>query len=381
VNKNLMIIAGEASGDLHGASLINELKSIDAGINIFGIGGDKMISAGMIAQFHINEMAFLGFAEVVKHIPFIKKVQKSLLEKVAEEKIKTVVLIDYPGFNLSIAKKLKKTGVKLIYYISPQIWAWGKKRITKIKSLIDKMIVVFPFEEVMYNEAGVDVCYTGHPLLERIAEYDFLSKAELIDKFKLDPDKELLLLMPGSRKQEIEKIFPDCIKAASLICGKFNMQTVIACSENIEENIFDEFTGVYKFTIAKGYTYDFLKHSKFGIIKSGTSTLETALFQLPFIVVYSTSTITYWIGRMLIKLKNIALVNIVAQENIIDELIQKDVNPQNIYNHAERILNNEKIYSDMKIKLGEIKNKLGEPGASKKTAQIVIDFLNDTKRD
>lgn len=376
-----MIIAGEASGDLHGASLINELKHIDGGINISGIGGDKMIAAGMNAQFHIKEMAFLGFAEVVKHIPFIKKAQNSLLDLVKKENIKTVVLIDYPGFNLSIAKKLNKLGVKIVYYISPQIWAWGKKRITKIKALIDKMIVVFPFEEDMYKKAEVDSVYVGHPLLERIAEYNFLTKEELYKKYNLETGKEILLLMPGSRKQEIEKIFPACIKAASMLCENFNMQTVVACSENLDETIFNNEKEKFKFTIAKGNTYDLLKHSKFGIIKSGTSTLETALFQLPFLVVYSTSTITYWIGRMLIELSGIALVNIVAEEKIVDELIQKDVTPQNIYTHAKSVLQNENMYNEMKFKLGKIKNKLGEPGASKKTAEIVYKFLYDTERN
>lgn len=375
-----MIIAGEASGDMHGASLINELKNINNEIDIYGIGGDKMIEAGMQPQFHIKEMAFLGFAEVVKHIPFIKKVQNSLLDLVKEKNIDTVVLIDYPGFNLSIAKKLNKLGIKLVYYISPQIWAWGKKRIKKIKSLIDKMIVVFPFEEEMYKKAGVDVSYVGHPLLERINEYEFMSKEELYEKFNLDKNKEILLLMPGSRKQEIDKIFPACVKGASMLCENYNMQTVVACSGNIDEGLFSEFKNKFRFTIVKGFTYDLLKHSKFGIIKSGTSTLETALFELPFLVVYSTSAITYWIGRMLIELKNIALVNIVAENNIVDELIQKKVTPQNIITHAKAVLQNNNRYSSMKQQLSEIKEKLGTPGASRKAAEIVNRFLNETER-
>ena len=376
-----MIIAGEASGDLHGSSLIKELKSFDESIKIFGIAGDNMIAAGMNAEFHINEMAFLGFTEVVKHIPFIKKVQKSLLKIVIAENIKTVVLVDYPGFNLSIAKKFNKLGIKIIYFISPQVWAWGKKRITKIKTLIDKMIVVFPFEEEMYKQADINVSYVGHPLIERIAEYNFLSKTELLNKFNLEKEKEILLLLPGSRKQEIEKIFPACINAASMICENFNMQCVVACSENIDESVFDEYKNKFKFSVVKGSTYDFLKLSRFGIIKSGTSTLEAALFQLPFLVVYSTSRITYWIGRMLIELKNIALVNIVAQEKIVDELIQDDVNPQNIYLHAENILLNDSKYTNMKNKLSEIVNKLGDSGASKKAAEIVYTYLNDNKRN
>src|SRR3990172_13431640 len=192
-NKNLMIIAGEISGDLHGSNLVSELLKIDPALNIYGIGGDKMKAAGMQLTYHINKMAFLGFAEVVKHIPFIRRVQKELMNIIRNKKIDTVVLIDYPGFNLSIAKKIKKPGVKIIYYISPQIWAWGGSRINKIRSLVDKMLVVFPFEEKLYNDNGVNVEFVGHPLLERIQEYNFLSKEKLFEKYNLEKGKEILL--------------------------------------------------------------------------------------------------------------------------------------------------------------------------------------------
>src|ERR1017187_6817829 len=174
-NKNILVIAGEASGDLHGSALIGELKKIDSSINVFGIGGDKMKDSGMNVLYSIDKLAFLGFTEVIKHIPFIKKVQREILWLVKEKKIKNAVLIDYPGFNLSIAKKLKKSGLYIFYYISPQIWAWGAGRINKIKSLINKMIVVFPFEEELYLKNNVDVEFVGHPLLERINEYVLFS--------------------------------------------------------------------------------------------------------------------------------------------------------------------------------------------------------------
>ena len=202
-----MIIAGEISGDLHGSTLIESLLRKRNDLKIFGIGGDKMEAAGMDIQFHIKDMAFLGFAEVVKHIPFIKQVQKKLLNVIKEKNIRTVVLIDYPGFNLNFAKKLKRIGIKIIYYISPQIWAWGKNRIKKIKNRVDKMLVVFPFEKQFYNEHGVDAEFVGHPLIKRLGEYKFLSKEELINKYNLDANKGILLLLPGSRIQEIEKIF------------------------------------------------------------------------------------------------------------------------------------------------------------------------------
>jgi lipid-A-disaccharide synthase len=372
-----MIIAGEASGDLHGASLVTELKLLNSSIEIFGIGGDKMIAAGMKAQFHIKQMAFLGFIEVLKHLPFISKVRKELLQKIDDEKITTVVLIDYPGFNLNIAKKLHELGIQVIYYISPQVWAWGKGRIDKIKELVDLMIVVFPFEEIMYRKYGVDVKYVGHPLIEHVENYSYLSKEELYSKLGLETGKEILLLLPGSRKHEIRKIFPACITAANKLSKEFNLQTVVACAENLDLSIFTGLTGEKNFRLIKGYTYDLLKHSHFGIIKSGTSTLEAGLFQLPFIVVYSTNFVTYALGRILVQIKNIAMANIILGENVIDELIQYEVNAENIYSKSAAVLNDKDKYNSIRQKLELIKEKLGGQGASKKAAGLIYARLNE----
>ncbi len=371
----ILMIAGEDSGDLHGSALIEKLKMIDPEIEIVGIGGERMKAAGMTLYYHTKEMAFLGFAEVLKHIPFIRSVQKLLLQKVSELNIKEVVLIDYPGFNLSIAKKLKKNNLKLVYYISPQIWAWGKKRIKKIKELIDLMIVVFPFEKDIYESEGINVKYVGHPLVERIKEYKFLSKDELFQKLKLDVSKDILLLMPGSREQEIKKIFPESIKAAYRLAQEFNMQIVVACSQNIDNSLLSSLSGNINYAISRENNYDLLKYAKFGIIKSGTSTLEAGLFRLPFIVVYSTNYLTYLIGKKLIKLPGIALANIVLGEKVVEELIQKDVNSQNIYNKAKEILGNRETYNRIKNKLADIKVKLGESGASQKAAEFILHEL------
>ncbi len=379
MNKKLMIIAGEASGDLHGASLITELKQLDSSIEIYGIGGDKMLAAGMKTQFHIKQMAFLGFIEVLKHLPFISKVRKELLQKISDGKIRTVVLIDYPGFNLNIAKRLHEQGIQVIYYISPQVWAWGKGRIDKIKELVDLMLVVFPFEETMYRKNQMNVNYVGHPLIEHVENYPYLSKEELYSKLGLEKGREILLLLPGSRKHEIRKIFPECITAADKLSREFNLQTVVACAENIDENIFTGLTEEKNFRLVKGYTYDLLKHSHFGIIKSGTSTLEAGLFQLPFIVVYSTNFITYALGRILVQIKSIAMANIILGENVIDELIQYDVNAENIYSKCAAVLGNNKKYDSIRQKLGLIKEKLGGPGASKKAAELIYARLNEIK--
>ncbi len=376
VKKSIMIIAGEDSGDLHGSALITELKNINSALQIHGIGGQKMIDAGMTPQYHIKDMAFLGFAEVIKHIPFIKKVQKDLLNVVKTQNIKEVVLIDYPGFNLSLAKKLRKLNTKIIYYISPQVWAWGKSRLQKMKQLIDLMIVVFPFEKELYKKAGVKVEYVGHPLIEQIKSYNYLSKEELYNKFGLEKGKDLLLLMPGSRKQEIGRIFPETIKAAVRLSAELNLQTVVACSANIDEDIFYKLTNEKNFAIIKEHTYDLLKYTKFGIIKSGTSTLEAGLFGFPFVVVYSTSALTYFIGKKLIEIDSISMTNIVLGEKIIPELIQSDMNAEKIFSTAKSILTNPAKYEEIKSKLENLKTKLGSVGASKRAAELIYAELN-----
>ena len=373
-----MIIAGEVSGDLHGASLIDELKKIDGNLYICGIGGDKMRSAGMDLIYHINKMAFLGFWEVVKHIPFISKVRKNLISVIKEKNIKNVVLIDYPGFNLSIAKKLRSMNINIIYYISPQIWAWGSGRIKKIKALVSKMLVVFPFEESIYRNAGVDVVFVGHPLLERIKNHNFLSKREIYDKFNLNEDKEILLVLPGSRFHEVEKLFPEIIKAAERTAEKFNLQVVVACSANIDESIFSKLTERKEYSVVKGYTYELLKYAKFGIVKSGTSTLEAGLFELPMLIVYKTSYLTYLIGKKLIKVDRIGMANIITGEKLVPELIQDKVNEETLYQECENILGNPDVYNGMKEKLKNIKERLGAEGASGRAAGIIYTALNES---
>ncbi len=374
--KNILMIAGEVSGDYIGAALIVELRKLEPDINVYGLGGDRMKEAGMNILYHIKRMAFLGFAEVVKHLPFIKQVQSDLIQVIKAENIKYAVLIDYPGFNLNFAKKLKHIGVKVIYYISPQIWAWGGGRIKKIKRLVDKMLVVFPFEEDLYKKNNVNVELVGHPLIERIHEYKFLSREELWKKFNFD-EKEILLVMPGSREHEVEKIFPEVIKAAERIASEFNLQIVVACSTNIDEDVFNNSADSKKFTVVKGFTYDLMKYAKLGIIKSGTSTLEAGLFELPMVIVYKTSKLTYLIGKNLVQVDNIGMANIISGEKVVPELIQNDVNENTIYSECKKILTDKILYEEIKRKFNLLKEKLGSAGASARAAKIIYSILNE----
>ncbi len=376
-NKNIMIIAGEVSGDILGSELTTELKKLDSKINIIGVGGDMMMQSGVEIIYHINRLSFLGFAEVLKHLPFIRKVQSDLMNTIREKNIKNIILIDYPGFNLNFAKKIKPLGVKILYYVSPQIWAWGGKRINKIKNLVRKMFVVFPFEEKLYKDAGVDVEFIGHPLLDRLSNYNFLSKAEFFNKYNLNLQKEILLLMPGSRKHEVERILPAVLKASERISKEFNMQIVIAGATGIDEKLFTDIQDSTEYKVIKDYTYELLKYSKFGIIKSGTSTLEAGLFGLPMIIVYRTSLLTYLISKSLVSLKNIGMANIILGENVVPELIQDKVNPDSIFNEAKNILSDDNLYNSIKKKLLEINEKLGKKGAAKRAAESIYSLLNE----
>ena len=382
-SKNILVIAGEASGDLHGASLVRELKNLDSSLKIFGIGGNKMKAEGMELIYHIDKMAFLGFVEVIKHLPFIKKVQRDLIAEVKRRKVSEVVLIDYPGFNLSIAKKLKQLEpelkLELIYYITPQVWAWGKGRVYKIRELFKKVLVVFPFEEKFFKEKNVNAEFVGHPLIQEIDNYNFVSRNLLDNKFDLDPAKEILLILPGSRKQEVKSIFPEAVNAASKLADEFDMQIVVACSSNLDEKVFDELTDHKNFKVIKDHTYDLLKHAKFGIVKSGTSTLEAGLLELPMVIIYKTSWLTYTIGKSLVKIKNIGMANIVLDEQVVPELIQKEANAERIYDEAKNILSDEDMLNNIKLRLSRIKKVLGDKDAPKNAAKIIYSLINEHK--
>jgi len=374
-NNKILIIAGEVSGEMHGAALVAELKNSNRDLEFFGIGGDNMINAGVETLQHIKDMAFLGFVEVIKHLPFILKVEKAIIDFVKLNKIKLAILIDYPGFNLRIAKKLNKLGVKVVYYISPQIWAWHQSRIKKIKNRVDKMLVVFPFEKKFYTDGDVSVEYVGHPLVERIEEFNFKSKDEFFNDLGIE--KEILLILPGSRKHEIEKHLPELIKSADIISRNNNLQIIVACSENLDEEYLQQFISSENVKIVKGNTYNLLKHSKFGIIKSGTSTLEAAIIGLPFVVIYSTSKLTYELAKRLVKIDHIAMPNIIAGKTVVREFIQSDVNAELISEYVQSLLDNESDLNNLKLELNKIKTQLGGTGASKNAAEIITKILNE----
>ncbi len=367
----VMMIAGEASGDLHGSGVVRELKKAMPELDIYGVGGDKMAREGMEIVYHISRLSFMGFVEVLKNLRVIREVEQELEELLLSRKPDVVVLIDYPGFNLRFARKVKRLGIKVLYYIGPQIWAWHKGRVKQMRHLVDAMKVVFPFEVEFYAKEGVDVEFVGHPLAESINIG--LSRQEFFEKWNLDPGKKLLALLPGSRNQEIEKIFPVMTLAAEDISRSGNVQTAVGVAPTLESSVLRKHTfSDTKMTFVTNATYELMKYADVALVTSGTATLETGWFCTPMVIVYKTSTLTYLIGRVLVDVKNIGLVNIVAGKEIVPEFIQNEMTPQVLEVAIGKILDDNRYAQAMRESLRIIKEKLGGPGASARVAQGVL---------
>jgi lipid-A-disaccharide synthase len=354
------IISGEQSGDMHASNLVAELKKKDHHAKVRAWGGDKLKEQGATVVKHIKELAFMGFLEVIVNLPEILSNISFCKNDILDFQPDALILVDYPGFNFRIAKFAKQNGIKVFYYISPQIWAWKKSRINQIKKDIDKMFVILPFEKEYYKKNHFEVDFVGHPLLDEIAKDDF--------SFSIKTDKEIIALLPGSRKQEIQQILPKMLK----VVNDFpNYQFIVATINSIEEEFYKNIIGNKKVLLAKNETYGLLRNGKAALVTSGTATLETALFKLPQVVCYKTNFLSYQIAKRLVKTKFISLVNITMDKLVVKELIQSDLNAKNISTSLSNILENtnrEKIQKDYNA----LKMKLGVEGASKKVAEIIL---------
>lgn len=374
--KKIFIIAGEVSGDMHGAHLAESIKSMDGSIEMLGVGGHKMQEAGIKILYNIVDLAVVGFIEVIKHYKQFKEIFDNLLKKIELERPDAVILIDYPGFNLRLAKKLKQMNIRVIYYISPQIWAWGKGRIRLIKKCVDKMIVVLKFEEDLYKKYDVDATFIGHPLLDVVKSHapkrDFLKNCHLSDEHKI------VALLPGSREKEVERILPVSIKTAEIINSKLkDVQFVILRSPSVKQKVFDECikeTNLH-IKIVKDKTYDGINASDLVIAASGTATLETAILNKPVIILYKLSFPTWLIIRCLLRIRDVGLVNIVARKLIMPEFIQFKARPARIARTAIDMLTNKQRIARMNKDLSDLKELLGSPGASRRAAKIVLDTI------
>ena len=336
LDKKIVIIAGEDSGDLHGAHLIKEMQKIDPNFSFYGIGGDKMIEAGLNHVEHIKNLNVIGIVEVLKHYPRIKKIFNKTVTLVKELKPQQVVLIDYPGFNMKLAKEVKKLGVSISYFILPQVWAWNSKRAEQLKNLCDKLVSIIPFEKKWFEKRNIDVHFVGHPLisiLDRSFEKNFLRQ-----KYNIPQNKKIVALMPGSRKSEIKKhweIFLDTIKQLKAD-GKHKIQPVLIQAPNVvvgsvPKNII---------TVQDNH-YDALYSADVAIVCSGTATLETALLKCPMVVCYKLSSITWFLAKKMASVKHLSLVNLIVGKEVVTELLQNNMKPKNIVKEVNYLLSEE----------------------------------------
>jgi lipid-A-disaccharide synthase len=365
------IIAGEASGDLHGSNLIKELKKNDTTAQLRCWGGDLMKAEGATIIKHYKELAFMGFAEVIRNLPAILSNLQFCKQDIESFNPDVLVLIDYPGFNLRIARWAKEKGFKIIYYISPQVWAWKESRVKLIRQVVDKMLVILPFEkEYFENKWNYKVEFVGHPLVQEIN--DFLANHPTIEK-----DNPVIALLPGSRKQEIAKKLPIMLEASKFFS---NYQFVVAKAASLEDEFYQGFLNNYpNVKSVTNKTYDVLAQSTAALVTSGTATLETALFGVPQVVCYKGSAVSYQIAKRLVKIKYISLVNLIMDREVVKELIQDELTVTNVTKELESILYNKEKIARIKDDYTSLRSLLQQQGnASEKAAAIIIDFLKST---
>ena len=367
------IISGEASGDLHASNLMKELNKKDEHADFRCWGGELMEQQGGKLVKHYKDLAFMGFLEVLLNIRTILRNIRFCKHDLLEYNPDVLILVDYPGFNLRISQFAHKQGIKVFYYISPQIWAWKKSRVHKIKKYVDRMFVILPFEEEFYNKYDYNVDFVGHPLLDALNEKksstdhnEFIQKNDLVNK-------PIIALLPGSRRQEIKVM----LKIMLQIIRDFSeYQFVVAAAPSIPGEFYQEIISDKPVKIVHQQLHELLANSMAALVTSGTATLETALLDIPEVVCYKGNFISYMIARRIVDIKFISLVNLIMDRKVVRELIQQDLNPKNLKKELNLILTNDKSREKMLRDFSELKQKLGGSGASKKTAQLMLSYLS-----
>lgn len=372
---SVFISAGEQSGDLHASELVKELKKIlpEGKSRFSGLGGNLMKNEGVNLLYHINELSAIGYIDVLRKYPHFKNVLKKCLEFVKSNNISAVVLVDYPGFNLRFAEKLREFYKgKIIYYISPQLWAWNEKRVQVIKKYVDKMLVVFPFEVNFYSKYGIDAVYTGHPLVKRIRK--FLEENPK-DK-KVFGERKTLTILPGSRKAEIKNHLPVLLNTATQLRKEFDLTVNISKAESAGDDVFVKYSDDLKdFNLTAGNVYELIINSDIVFTKSGTSTIECALIGTPFLIFYKTYLLNYYLLKPIVKINRLGMVNILSEEMIVKEFIQNEFSRANLLLESRRILTDEHYKKLLKEKLKKIWDILGNEDASLNAAKLISSYI------
>ncbi|MDD2850470.1 MAG: lipid-A-disaccharide synthase [Desulfuromonadaceae bacterium] len=380
--KRIMIVAGEASGDIYGADLVHEMRSREPKIHFFGIGGQRMREAGVEILVDSADMAVMGLVEVFSHFAVITSAFRTLKNILIHSPPTLLIVIDYPGFNLRLAKAARKAGVKVLYYISPKVWAWKAGRIKTIASCVDHLAAIFPFEVSLYEKAGVPVTFVGHPLLDLVKGN--MTRNDAVTSFGLDPSRKIIGLFPGSRKSEIEQMLPTIFAATAKIKERFpGIQFILPIASTLQDDdIIRRISEVdLDVTVTHERIHDVIRSSDAIISVSGTVTLEIALVGTPMVIIYKLSPLTYQLAKRLVKIPHIGLCNIVAGETIVRELIQDQANPEEIASEIGKLLTDCEYHATMVHNLSKIREKLGCGGASANVARLALSLCgpnNDT---
>jgi len=366
-NPHVYIVCGEASGDLHAANLVRAWRQLNPNVHFKAWGGDRLLSEGVELQQHISAMSFMGFLEVVQNLGTIRRQFKQLQQSLLAQKPDLLVLVDYPGFNLRMAKWAYNHGIKVLYYISPTVWAWKKNRVYKIQKYVTKLYCILPFESSFYAQFGIEVAYFGHPLLDEITNY------KSIPKSKPRLDRPILALLPGSRPQELAKKMQLMLEPAS----KFEAthEIVVVCASSVPSTIYQQYVKGHHVVLSHAHTYDVLSKAELALVTSGTATLETALFGVPQVVCYKGSTLSIWLARKLVKIKYISLVNLILDQKAVPELIQDECTALLMQKEIEKLLPGQEHRSAQLASYATLQLFLKQSGVSERIANSMNSFI------
>ncbi len=369
---------GEASGDLYAAELVRDLRALGREVEAFGLGGDRLQGAGASLVAHVRDLAVVGLLEVVRHLPRIRGVFQALLARADAERPDLAVLIDYPDFNLRLARELRRRGIPVVYYVSPQIWAWRGGRIRDIRASVARMIVIFPFEEPLYREAGVPVTFVGHPLVDLVRPT--VDAPAFLAAQGLDPSRPVLAVLPGSRRSEVTHNVPPIAGALPLVRAALpDVQPAVAVAPGLDRALFEPLRAAGA-TLVDGQAHALVSAARAGIVASGTATVEAALLGLPMVVVYRLSPLTYALGRPLVRVPHYAMANLIAGRAVVRELIQSGFQPRAVADEALALLADGPRRRDVLEGLAEVRARLGPGGASRRAAETVASLLDGLEK-
>ncbi|MEA3288523.1 MAG: lipid-A-disaccharide synthase [Candidatus Marinimicrobia bacterium] len=370
-----MIVAGEISGDHHAAPLMAAIKEHHSDHRFWGLGGDRMTREGLDSLYHVKDLSVTGFIEVLKHLSFFKEVMHSVIEQCQQRQPDAAILLDYPGFNLRLGMKLKTLGIPVYYYISPQVWAWKKGRVKTMRRFIKRIFVIFPFEEDFYKKQGIPVTFAGHPLVEK--DFNIPDRSAFFSQHGLDEKKPMIALLPGSRRNELERLTQPLLEALQLLKKQQpDLQFTLAGLSDLADSYYEPFLTLDGITLIKDDPYPMIFHADLAIVASGTATLETAYLGTPLVVIYRIAPLSYLIGKLLVKIDHIAMPNLIVDERAIPELIQKDANGQTIAKETLHLLSDQAARIEMSSKLAILKDALGQPGCAKIIASLILKDLD-----